>query len=390
MKGIREEMRGLEEYLIQKRRTIHQWPELGFEEVKTTALITEELTAMGVEILPLPIETGVVARLKGKERGPTIALRADIDALPLQEATGLSYASKQRGIMHACGHDGHTAILLGVARLLASRQDEMKGQALFLFQGAEETLFGARQIIETGVLKEEGVSLILGFHGSPLVPLGKVGFLSGPAMAAADKFTVVVQGKGGHGAYPQKAQDPVTAAAQMITLLQTVVSREVDPLEAVVLSICKIEGGKAFNIIPEQVSFSGTVRCLQEEVRKTLARRIERIIINTAAACGCQATLSYVQGVPLLYNEPAIIEQILQKTAKAFGEEAIYLMEKPFMGSEDFAFYLEDIPGVYVHVGLKDPQRKMVMLHHPCYDFHDGALVFGAGVLASVLFDYLS
>lgn len=389
MERMKEEAVQLEDYLVEMRHTLHQNPELGFEEVKTTALIKEELQSMGVKILPLPLQTGVVG-VTGTEEGPTIALRADIDALPLQEKSGLPYASQQKGVMHACGHDGHTAILLGAARLLSSHSHQLKGRVLFLFQPAEETLFGACKIIETGVLTAEGVSRIVGLHGSPLVPLGKMGFLSGPAMAAADKFTVTVTGKGGHGAYPHQALDPVTTAAQVITALQTLVSREMNPLDPVVLSICRIQGGAAFNIIPEQVSLSGTLRSLHRGVQETIASRMERIISCTASACGCTATLDYVPGVPVLYNDPLIIEEVIESTAQSFGEEVIYRMEEPFMGSEDFAFFLEEVPGVYLHLGLMDTEKEQVMLHHPSYDFHDGALTMGAGVLASLAWDYLS
>lgn len=390
MKEILSQGDAMKEYMVAMRQKIHQNPEIGLEEHKTTALIKDELQSMGVEILPLGLKTGVVGRIKGREGGLTLALRGDIDALPIQEITNLPYASKNKGVMHACGHDGHTAILLGAARLLASMEKTWRGDALFIFQPAEETLFGACQVVETGVFEEYGVSMILGLHGSPFLPLGKVGFISGPSMAAADKFIVKVRGKGGHGAYPQNAHDPVVTAAQTIIGLQNIVSREMSPLESVVLSVGQIQGGDAFNIIPEEVTFTGTVRTLSKEVRETIEGRMKRIISGCALANECKSSLEYLQGVPVLYNDPQLVERVISTAKKVIEEESIIRMEEPFMGSEDFALFLEKAPGVYFHLGLKDSKKEMVMLHNEAYDFNDDALPLGASLMVAFALDYLS
>ena len=369
-------------YLTRIRQHLHQNPEIGFEEVKTTGLIRKELAEMGVELAALTTKTGAVGIIRGKKsgKGKIIALRADIDALPIQEQTGLPYASLRPGMMHACGHDGHTAVLLGVAKLLSAMRDEFSGTIKLIFQPAEEQLYGARSMIDAGVLEDPKPEMILGLHGGVETPLGKVGVWSGPFMASADQFTVTVTGMGGHAGYPHRTKDPLLAAAHAVVGLQSIVSREIDAVDKVVLSVCQIHSGSAFNIIPNEAVINGSVRCHDLKVREAIPQRIDRIVGGIAEALGCSHKLDYLFGIPGVINDPAVMESFANAAKDSLGADNVIHLERPLMGSEDFAYFLEKIPaGGIFRLGVGS--GKSLALHNPLFDFPDAAIPVGVAAM---------
>jgi len=382
---IFEQARAIEDYLTRVRRHLHENPELGMQEVKTTEFIKQELAAMGVEIVPLNVEVGVLGILRGEKPGPNkvTALRADIDALPIVEKTGKPWASKNEGVMHACGHDGHTACLLGAAKLLSGMRDKFSGVVKFIFQPGEETLRGAKSMVEAGVLDNPPVDIIMALHAWPQLDVGKLGVWPGPYMASADSFTVKIFGGGGHGAYPHRSKDPLLAAVYAVQALNTIVSREIDAVDKVVLSVCTIHGGTAFNIIPEEVTFSGTVRCHEEEVRRSIPGRMERIISGIAAGFGCKYEFDYVFGLPVVNNHPEVIDKIAAAARQAIGDDCVVALDRPVMGSEDFAVYLERVPyGAFVRLGVNPPgQTEQMRVHNDHFDFTDAALPYGVAIM---------
>jgi amidohydrolase/hippurate hydrolase len=312
----------IKDYAVKLRRHFHQNPELGHREYETSAFIRKELEAMGVGIVPIDVETGVLGILKGEKQGPptVTALRADIDAIPVVERTGLPYASRNPGVMHGCGHDGHTAGLLGVAKLLTSMRDRFSGTVKFIFQPAEEILTGAKSMVEAGVLENPGVDTVVGLHAWPPVEVGKIGVYKGSYQASADKFVVTVSGRGAHGAYPYRAADALLAGVYSVAALQNIVSREIDALDKVALSVCTFHGGEAFNTMPEEVTFSGTVRCHDEAVRRSIEAKINRVVKGICTSYGCTYRLEYIYGVPPVVNDPEVIDLITEAANQALGE----------------------------------------------------------------------
>lgn len=375
----------LEAQAVAWRRHLHAHPELSFAEHETSTFLFELLGGLdGIE-LERPTETSVVAYLRTGRPGKTLALRADIDALPIQEETGLEFASQNPGVMHACGHDGHTAMLLATLNALHERRDELTGEVRFLFQHAEELLpGGARDLVEAGVL--DGVDLIVGAHLFSLDELGKVGVLVGPHTAAADIFAVEIRGKGGHGAAPHKAVDPVTAAAQVVTGLQHVVSRTVDPIERAVVSVTMIHGGTAGNVIPEAVELDGTVRTFLPEVRAQVRDAMERLIHGIAEAHGATATFSYTEGYAPVVNDEQAAALVEAAVREELGDDAFFVPE-PIMGGEDFSAYLQAAPGAFFIVGAGGEDQ--FPHHHPRFDWDESAMRNGIAVFVRLALDYL-
>lgn len=384
---LMEKARGLQPRLGGIRHEIHRNPEIGFQEVATTERIRRELAELGVEILPLELRTGLVGLLRGERSGPepVTALRADLDALPVTERTGLSYASRNPGVMHACGHDGNTTMLLGAAQLLSEAREDFSGAVKFLFQPAEEIFGGAKAMIEAGCLREPSVDRIVALHGWPDIEVGKVGIQAGPHMASADRFEIRVRGTGGHGAYPHLARDPVTAAAHVVTALQAVISRETNPMDRAVLSVCTLEAGTAFNVIPDGVILGGTARCENGSVRTAMREKVDRVVRGTAGAMGCKGEVAWTGLVPPLVNDEATCREIAGAAEDVLGPGAV---EAPgvTMGSEDFALYLEHVPrGALVRIGLGVAGREAMRLHNDRFDFNDDALPVGAALLARLV-----
>lgn len=373
-----------QEYLTSIRRHLHQNPEIGFEEVETTGFIRRELEKLQVEIVPLSIPTGVLGIIRGTKpgMGKVIALRADIDALPIQEMTGVPHASNRPGVMHACGHDGHTTVLLGVARLLCEMRDQFSGTVKLLFQPAEERLTGAKSMIAAGVLENPAPEIILGLHGGTETPIGKVGIWSGPFMASADQFSITITGAGGHGAYPHRNRDPILAAAHVVVALQSVVSREIDAVDKAVLSVCQFHAGTAFNITPGEAVINGNVRCHDPKVRTTIPERMERIVGGVAAGLNCSHKMDYIFGIPAVANDPAVMASFTATARDTLGSDNVIDLERPLMGSEDFAFFLEKLPkGGIFRLGVGNAPGRV--LHNALFDFPDEAIPVGVAAMTA-------
>ena len=379
--------------LVALRRQLHAAPELSYHEEATRALLRARLEAEGFACREVA-GTGLVARLPsrgGKER-PVVALRAELDALPITEAGDAPWRSRNDGVMHACGHDAHMTMVTGAGELLLAEADHLPGDVVLLFQPAEEVPpGGARRVLEERVLEAEGVGAIFGMHVDPRYPAGKVLLKRGPLMAASDRFRIVVDGKGGHAGYPHLAIDPIVITAQIILALQTIVARRLEPTEPGVLSIGRIEGGTADNIIPAQVTFSGTLRSHSTETRESLPRWIREVAEGIAAANGARATLDYQPGHPGLRNDPETIDWVAGVLTPVIGADAVVDLPKPIMGGEDFAHYLEAMPGAFLRIGVRDESRGIVHpLHSPRFDLDEAALPVGAAVLATVAREWLT
>lgn len=375
--------------LIAIRHELHRRPELAYQEHRTSQFVQRELAALGIEFKAgLARGTGVVGYLPPTDRsnaGPSVALRADMDALPIAEATGKPYASETPGVMHACGHDGHMTILLGAARVL-SRMTHRPNGVTFVFQPAEENGAGAEKMCDDGaLLGAEGggvgapVGRIFGLHGWPQLPVGTLASKPGPLLAATDEFEVEIRGRGGHAAYPQLGADPVVAAAQVITALQSIASRNVPPVEALVVTVAYINGGTASNIIPDAVTFGGTVRTHKEEVRRTARERFMMIVEATAAAMGCKATVRYDDGYPVTVNDAELTERFFRVAREVAGEAMTRRVEHASMGGEDFSYYGQRVPACFFLLGLRpEGMERYPSLHQPEFDFNDE--VIGRGV----------
>jgi len=376
--------------IIALRRELHTYPEIGFEERRTSARLAGFLEGAGITVRRgYARGTGLVATIKGRG-SRTVALRADIDALPIQEETGLPYASQIPGRMHACGHDGHAAVLCGVARVLQEHAAELPGTVKLLFQPAEELIGGAVLMIQEGALDD--VSAVFGLHGWPELPLGHVGVRNGCMLAGADNFFIEITGRGSHGANPGAGIDPVVVAAHLTTALQAVVSREVHPWEAAVLTVGRIEAGTATNIIPETARLEGTFRTLtrsrQEQIRSAIVRMAE----NVAAAFRATAKVRFnAAPCPPLHNNPAMTDLARQAIDDCLGRDKRVEVDHPSMGGEDFAYYLEQVPGSFVFLGFHDGREGgYPLLHHPRFDFNDDAIPGGIALLAELAVRSLS
>jgi amidohydrolase len=356
------------------RRDLHAHPELLYDVHRTATSVADRLRAFGCDEVVGGIgRTGVVGVIRGRTDGDrTIGLRADMDALPIQEATGLPYASTESGKMHACGHDGHTAMLLGAARYLAETRN-FAGTAVVIFQPAEEGGAGGKAMVEDGLIARFGIGEVYGMHNYPGMPVGAFGIRPGPMMAAADYITIDIEGQGGHAARPHLTIDPVLVGAHMITAMQSVVARNVDPLKSGVVSITMFEAGNTDNVIPQAVRLRGTARSLAEDVRVLLEERLHAIVEHTAAAFGAKATLKYRRNYPVLVNHERQTDVAASVAKQIAGDAKVDTELPPMMGAEDFSFMLNERPGAFIWVGNGDSAG----LHHPKYNFNDEVIPFG-------------
>ena len=377
--------------LVKLRRELHQYPELAFNEFKTSERIARELKKLGINFKKGIAKTGVVGVLNGNRKGKTLALRADMDALPVLEQTNFPYKSKNKGIMHACGHDVHMACLIGAAKILTRLKEELPGKVKFIFQPSEEVHpGGAKPMIEAGVLKNPDVSGIFALHCDPAIPIGKIGVREGPTMAQAEDFDITIIGRGGHGARPHDGVDAIVVAAQVIQALQTIVSRKINPLEPVVVSIGKMEGGSARNIICDKVILKGTARTLNKEIAKKIPVFLKEVISGITKGAGASFELNYYGGYPILINHPKATDLARRSIAKLFGKEAIFELKRPMMGGEDFAYYLQKIPGSFLRLGIRNPKKDAIYpWHHPKFTVDEDAIKIGSAVLAGIAFDFL-
>ena len=361
------------------RREIHREPELGFDTEKTAKKVLDALDGLPLEIQTGVAENGIVATLVGGSDGPTVGLRADMDALPIQEETDLPYASEVEGRMHACGHDGHTSMLVGAAHALCDMRDRIEGTVKFVFQPAEEGGGGGQVMVDEGVA--EGLESIFALHLWPGLPFGTVATKVGPIMAAADAFEIEVRGAGGHGAMPHLSADPVVIAAHVVTALQTVVSREVDPVEPAVLTVGEIGAGAAFNVIPEKARLGGTVRTLNEDLRKSMPERIEAIARGVAGGMRADANLDYTFSYPVTDNAAAAANHAIRTAVDLFGEGSVLELANPSMGAEDFSYFLQRVPGAFVWLGVGEDVSG---LHTPRFAFDEKVLARGSALLTAL------
>ena len=384
--NIRSEIKDIEKNIIGWRRDFHQYPELGFDEHRTSKIIGEALKEMGLAPQMNVGKTGVTADLTFGE-GSTIALRADMDALPMQETSGLDFSSKHDGVMHACGHDGHMAMLLGAAKVLTQNGDSFNGTVRFIFQPAEEGAGGARYMIEDGCL--DGVDEIYGIHVWNYQPVGEVGITDGPVLAAADMFEINIKGIGGHGAAPQGTVDAVVVSSHLVQALQTIVSRNTNPLESTVVTIGTINGGHNFNIIADEVTLSGTARAYTEENRNLIKTRMAEIIDGVAKTFGAEISFDYEDGYPPTINHTDPVNKVLKAAERVVGEKAglPYLS----MGGEDFSYYLQKIPGCFFFVGSAPNDQELFETPHHCSHFtmDERALLVGPSIYLNLVDDLL-
>ena len=372
--------------IIALRHDLHAHPELSGQEERTAGVISEILTRNGIaHRTNVGGGYGIVATIQGgKGPGKTFGLRGDMDALPILEENETEYKSQNPGVMHACEHDGHTANLMGATLLLNEMRDSFAGTIQCLFQPAEETVRGADAMIEGGAL--DGVDAILALHGWPIIPVGTIGIRSGPVMASADGWKLTIRGKGGHGAYPHDTIDPIACGAQLVTALQTIVSREVSPVAPAVISVTTFHAGTAMNIIPPQAELSGTVRALDPKLRTTMEERMRRIIGGVCAAMRCEFDFMYHYGTPVTVNDAGITDLVRQVGRELIGAENVVELPEPTMGAEDFAYYLERKPGMMFRLGTGCPY----LLHTPKYDFGDTPLETGIQMFVGVALRYLN
>ncbi|MBD7985215.1 amidohydrolase [Sporosarcina sp. Sa2YVA2] len=372
------------EEMVIIRRHLHMHPELSFQEVNTAQFIHDFYAQLGIEVKAGVGGNGVVARVKGARPGKTVALRADFDALPIQDEKDVPYKSTVPGVMHACGHDGHTATLLQLAKAIFEIREHLTGEYVFIHQHAEEFApGGAVSMIEDGCL--DGVDVIFGTHLWSLIPFNTIEYRSGPIMAAADRFDIVIQGAGGHGAAPHQTKDAIVIGAQLVTNLQQLVARRVDPIESAVLSVGSFIADNAFNVIADSAKIGGTVRSFSPDIRDLMEREMERVVKGTAIANDCTIQFNYFRGYPAVVNHPAETEFLKGVAESIPGIHAVE-ESKPQMGGEDFAYYLEHVPGTFFFTGaqIAEPYPH----HHPKFDFEEKAMLLAAKTLGAAALDY--
>ena len=370
--------------VVRWRRQIHRRPEFGFEERETSALVERELRAAGIDVKRVA-ETGIVATLTGAAPGKTVALRADMDGLPIQERPGLEFASEIPGAMHACGHDGHTAMLLGAAVSLARDRAKLRGAVRFLFQPAEEGPGGAQPMIEAGALRSPDVDLVAMLHVWPTLPAGSIGLRAGAMTASCDDFDIRINGRGGHAGYPHNAVDTIPIAAEVVGALQTIASREIDPLKAVVIAVGRIDGGYRRNVVADRTTLQGTIRCLDESVRKSVPERIERIVGGICTAHRASHEIEFVFGYPSVHNDPALTANVMEIARGVPQIDSVVELDVPTMGAEDFSYFAQAVPGCMIRLGCASPDDpRPASLHSPDFNLDERALASGVALLRAL------
>lgn len=389
LRWILDKAKSIENEIIEWRRNIHMYPELGYQEKRTAKLIEEHLRKWGYKVITGIAETGVVGILKGKEGEKTIALRADMDALPIEELNNVPYKSRIKGVMHACGHDAHIAMLLGAAKILAELRDKLKGNIKLIFQPAEEGGNGGKRMVEEGVLEDPNVDVIYAIHVWSPLQSGKVALKEGPILAATGVFEAEIKGKGGHGAYPHTTIDPIIPLANIVLGLQTIVSRNIDPIQAGVVSVGIVKAGNAFNVIPEKAYVAGTYRYLEPKTGEVIKSRIREIVENICRSYKVDCNIRVEDKTPPTINNPK---------ATAFAKEVISeLIDKnniveaqPTMGGEDFAYYLQKVPGAMIILGTGNPEKGTNKPHHsPYFDVDESVLYIGTAIHIALAYNYL-
>jgi len=387
---LASEVGDLKQNLVDLRRDLHQHPELAFQESRTAAVVASRLEELDIPVRTGVAKTGVVGLLEGRKPGPTVMIRADMDALPVQEVSGRLYSSSVEGRMHACGHDGHTAVLVAVATLLARRRDSLRGRVKLVFQPAEETMEGAQRMVEEGVMEDPKVDKVLVCHFWSPLPVGTVGVRPGPIFVSTDEISLLVKGRGGHGGLPHLSVDPVVIAAHTVVALQNILSREVAPSQRVVLGFGRIHGGTQFNIIPPEVELHGNLRTLDEEVRSFVLRRVEEVATSVAAGMRGQAEFRHVRGIPAVVNDPEVAGVVASIASRVVGQKNV-LEVNPIMVGDDASLFLRQAPGCYFLVGAANEDKGIGAPHHnPEFDLDEEALPIATRILAEAALHYLS
>ncbi|MDK2918878.1 MAG: hypothetical protein PWQ37_1611 [Candidatus Petromonas sp.] len=382
-KKIHSIVDSIEDWIIKQRRDIHEYPEPSRREYRTSEKVAAVLTELGLEVKTGYYTTGVVGIIRGKKEGKTVGLRFDMDALEMAEMTDLPFKSKNKGIMHACGHDGHTAMGLGVAKALMQMKDEIHGTIKLIFQPAEEDApngGGAQHMIKDGALKDPEVDFMIGMHLWPHLKLGEIGTKPGVLMAASDPFTVDIIGKGVHASLPNEGIDPIVIGCQIVTNIQTIISRNIDPFEPAVVSIGIFNGGTRYNVIPEKVRLEGTVRTFHDEVRKKVYNRLKTIVEDTAKSLGGKARLDYRFTYPPLINDEKTVEIAKRSVEEILGKDNFVSVKRPAPGGEDFAYFAREVPSVYMLLGYAEEGKELYPPHNPHFDFNEKALAIGTKV----------
>lgn len=375
--------------LVRTRRDLHAHPELAFNEVRTSSLVAERLRGAGLEVVDGVAGTGVVGMLRGAHDGPLLVLRADMDALPLHEKAAVAFRSTADGVMHACGHDAHTAILLTVADALAARRDELAGAVQFIFQPAEEIGLGAPKMLEAGIVATARADAVIGLHMHAHIPAGTIGICRGPATAVASQFSIAVNGRGGHGAFPEESVDPIVAAAHIIAALQTLTSRELSSAERAIFSVCQMASGTAFNIIPDVATILGTMRTNSPHAQQLLSRRAREMSEGIAGAFRCTADFDLVELVPQVINDPRVADRVWRAAESVVGGANVTVAQ-PVMAADDVAFFMRDSPSCYFFVGAAYTDGRPQTPHHSSlWDIDEASLEVGADVLLAAASSYL-
>ncbi|OQY83798.1 MAG: hypothetical protein B6D42_06520 [Anaerolineae bacterium UTCFX5] len=383
------EAEALREEMVAVRRDLHMHPETAFEEVRTAGIVAQTLSSLGLEVQTGVGKTGVVAMLDGSDDGPTVLVRADMDALPIDEANKVDYVSQTAGKMHACGHDAHTAIGLAVAKMLTKHKDRIHGRVKFVFQPAEEIARGAQAMIEDGALANPRPDVSLGLHVWNTLPLGRLGVADGPTMAGSSLWTATLTGKGAHGAAPHLGIDPVVCAAHIITALQTIVSRNVDPMDTAVVSATQVHAGDTHNVIPQTAVLTGTMRSFKTEVRDLVTQRMDEIIRGVAASFGCEADFQIEHRTGPVVNHADVGNRLRPLFSDIVGADNLDLTTRT-MGGEDMSFFMTDVPGMYFFVGSANEARGLNYgHHHPQFDIDEDVLPLGAALLATAVAEYV-
>ncbi|MFH1904065.1 MAG: M20 family metallopeptidase [bacterium] len=386
MSEIRKIAEQIKDRLIQVRRDFHRYPEIGFQEKRTSKKIAEILGEIGLDVKTGVAKTGVVGLLKGSCKGKTVALRADMDALNVDENNTVSYRSRNKGIMHACGHDGHMSMVIGAAIVLSRFKKQIHGSVKFIFQPAEENIGGAEVMMRHGVLKDPQVDAIFGLHLWPYINFGAIGIRSGAIMASMDNFSIIVKGKGGHGAMPHTAVNPLIVASHIFQALQTIKNYNVNALNPCVISICSINGGTSYNVIPDEVKMKGTFRTFSDHTRNKVKKRMLEIIEGIAKSFGAKYTLYFEKGYPVTINNASLVNLVVSSAKKL---DVRVIQPNLSMVSEDFSFYQKEIPGVYFWLGVKR-DKNPIALHNGNFNFDEDILPAGTSLLAECALGYLS
>lgn len=384
---FREEAVALFDETVALRRDFHKFPELGFHETRTSSLVARRLTELGLEVQTGVGQTGVVGLLPGANPGPTILLRFDMDALPIQEESDHDFVSNHQGVMHACGHDGHMAMGLSIAKMMTKYQSQIAGTLKFMFQPAEEGLGGAFAMIADGILKNPRPDVALAMHVWTPEPFGQVRVVEGPCMASSSVFTITVQGRGGHGAAPHLAVDPILAAAHIVTAIQSIVSRNVNPQDSVVVSIGEFQAGTTFNVIPDRAVLKGTVRSYNEDLHRKTYRRILEMAKFMAQSLNCTVTMETIAIVSAVNNSPEPTNVVREAAVKIMGADRVN--DRRTMASEDMGYVMEEIPGCYFFIGAGDDGRFSYPHHHPKFDFDERAMIDGMAIMAEATASYV-